>query len=143
MKKLFFAAAAVAAVISVSNADAKNPKKIKDPVDLLIHECYINGEIRDIKHDMLMTGNLWMIQNRGQKQIWRAMNAEGQDIEVKFKGNDYKHFVKAWVDNERAFVKDIRPVNRSKHVAKIYEDGEKHVAKDVVRANGTEIVSAR
>ena len=136
MKKLFYVAAAAATILSVANADAKGRN------DVEIHNYYMNGEIREVRQDMLLTENLWKIKNRNHKQIWYAADRNSRkDIVVKLKGNDYKSFAKVKVDGDKAFLKDIDPVNRRKHVAKIKENGEKHVAKDVVRENGTEIIS--
>lgn len=141
MKKVFIAVAAVAAVLSVTNVEAKNKTKASKALE--VHGIYMNGEIKDVKQDMLETGYLWTVKNRNHKQIWSAEDNCGNPVTVKLKGNDYKSFVKANVDGERSFVKDINPEGRSKHVAKIKEDGEKHVLKDVIRHNGTEVVSYR
>lgn len=139
MKKLFFAVAAVAAVLSVTGAEAKS----RNTKALEVHGIYMNGEIKEVKQDMLETGYLWKVRNRNQKQIWSASDNCGKDVTVKLKGNDYKSFVKANVDGERAFVKDVNPQGRAKHVAKIKEDGTKHVLKDIIHHNGTEVVSYR
>lgn len=135
MKKLFYVAAAAVAVMTVAGAEAKGNN------DVQIHNYYMNGEIKEMKHDMLLTGNLWKIKNRNQKQIWYAVNDKNEDVAVKFKGNDYKSFAKIKVDGDKKFVKDINPAKRNKHVAKIKQDGKKHVLKDVVRENGTEVIS--
>lgn len=138
MKKLFFAAAAAAAaVLSISNAEAKSPNGAD------IHDFYVNGQVSDIKHDMLLTGNLWKVKNRNQKQNWYTTNRNDEDLVVKLKDNERKTFAKVKTDGDREFVKDIHPAKRNKHVAKIREEHQRFVAKDIVRESGAEILRVK
>lgn len=138
MKKLLFAAAAVTAVLSFSNAEAKSPNGTD------IHDFYVNGQVQvnNITHDMLLSRNLWKVENRNrnQKQNWYTVNRNGENIVVKLKDNDYKTFAKVRTNGNREFVKDIHPAKRDRHAGKIREDHVRYVARDVVRENGTEII---
>ncbi len=145
MKKLFFASAIAAAVFTVAGASAQGP----DPKGNFnrnnedIHKYYKNGRIKDVRHSMLLTENLWTVSNKKNKQIWSAVNTDKQNVVVKLKGNDYKSFTKANVKGNREFIKNIEPVNKDKHVAKIREEGKRYTLKNVTGENGSQIVSAK
>lgn len=111
--------------------------------DVALHEYYRDGAIDDIRHDMLMTADLWKIKNRSDKQIWNTVNDLGENVRVKIKGNDYKDFVKVKVDSEKAFVKDIAPIDKTKHVAKIKENHDRFVMRNVRFEDGADIVFLR
>ncbi len=145
MKKLFYAAAAAAAVFTAAETKAQGP----DPKGNFnrnnedIHRYYKNGQIRDVRHSMLLTENLWKVSNRKGKQIWYAINNESENVVVKLKGNDYKSFTKAKAGDDREFMKNIEPAQKKKHIAKIREEEKRHIRKDISNESGVQIVSVK
>lgn len=147
MKKLFFVAAAVAAVFSFASADAQckicgQDFKLKYD-DPQIHKAYVNGDINmdDVKLGLEKTGYAWRVKECGKTQTWVAGNHKGQDVIVKLKESKKRKVVKAHVGPERMFVKDINPPKSKSHVGKVLQDGERYVKKGIVNENGIDIMT--
>ncbi len=152
MKKLIFAAAAVAAVFSVSNANAQKIEKVcacgQVPVKMIadqrdIHKAYEAGDVNfdKVKEGMIKAGYNWRVKTKKHGETWVAGNPQGQDVYVKMKEGKKSTKVKAHVGRDRMFAKDLNSGNGKKHVAKIYEEKEKYVVKSITNENGCQVIA--
>ena len=151
MKKLFLAAAAVAAVFSVSNASAQRIQKEcpcgQLPVQMNadqrnIHQAYVAGDVSfdAIRAGAEEAGYNWRIIEKKKSEKWVAGDPVGRDVCIKMKEGKKSKKAKIHVGRERMFVKDLNSGNGKKHVAKILEGGEMYVVKGITNENGCQVI---
>ncbi len=147
MKKLFWTAAAVAAIFAVTDASAQCcvcGQKINMKADnRAIHQAYQNGAIDfdGVVAGLEETGYNWRVKDLSKKkQAWMAGNEMGQDVTVKLKEGKTKKFVKVDILGEkRMYVKDMN--NGKKHAARIREDGKVHMKKNIINEDGRDVLA--
>lgn len=95
--------------------------------DVILAGTYNNGEIETITCKMVNDEKRWKIRVNDNKEVWKAVNKDGDREVIKIREGHDRDFVKIKEDGERDIFKDIEYADRKVEKIKIDGDREIHI----------------
>ncbi len=101
--------------------------------DVVLTNTYNDGLVETVSYAMILDDTVWKVRVNNNKEVWTAVNNDGDREVVKIKEGTDRDFVKTNDAGEKQFVKEITKRDGQVETIKTLENGEryKETSKDI------------